>query len=1080
MCFILLFKALRRAERIFMFQSHHFSKRLRALLACILSLVTLASLCLSAAAANAEHPFDQLFSLDPNNMTGLLDNDGNENFSLKHINGTVEFRKDQTVSDYTGNVVTISRGTYQIWDDNNTLGTYKAVSISADFCFSAFPSGKNSSETESSNPSEPSFCSQSVLSWSDGSTYYGLRIDSNGGLYYGDTAPLNFTLDLNTWYNIEIVYSEHDKMMEFWVDGARIGSAGCKFYTTSKFVRFFDVKYQYTAHVKNINISASNDPYYCNVDITKEASADFISYQTTMPDNNGNFKIRVLAGINSLEYQEFGYKVLVLTKDQNGKAIVSREPEGTSNKAYSSIYGGDKLYTIKEEFGYEYACLATIENLNKNVFTELVIFPYTTSADGNKIYGSAISLIYTGTGDTYADGYPRLCVDSSQSIYGHSTNTTKTANEGYEPLSYAEKITDEWFNTLYPEIYKEEHTDLGSLNPTGYGTTYKRGDFTEELPWNNRQIWSTDGTYQNPTTQWQNQKFARTLSTLGTTVANKFVLSNASQYDSYGGIIGTNIGCSCEKTGYFHAEKINGRFYIIDPLGNPYFAMGVNAIKDGDTANQINYSREQYGDAFFTEISASLKETGINTAFESDYNALLSVENGLATVVSLSGVNDYMVSIGRAKVSEGQYPHNNTINVFDPDFGTYVHEKNVATIKNNGYATMPNLFGYTADNELPEGADILERYLTLDPDVPANSFSYHVAWTWLAKKLETSNPTLAEYMGHKDKVKINDEFQAFLYATIYKTIGESIDAADPNHMYFGSRVHGDCITSEGYNRAAGYYLDILTINLYGGLNPDLTTINNIYKYSGKPFIVTEFFAKALDSIDANGYKLANSGGAGILVETQQDRADYYEHYVLTLLEAKSCVGWTWYRFRDNDQGLWETTDGKYKDLCMLCVNYTQKTPYSFIDAAGNIYKTKDLCNGNDPSQWRNYIKESDYKGEPMASNQNINKGIYNNDYSSTVTVYTYNSNGKLASGKDASFGSMSYEVTNATTEKPIDGTVLNGANGKQYTIGRVNNSDGTYTITELTTYEGKYLALADSIKNISDNIMAIITYFDAN
>ena len=45
-----------------------------------------------------------------------------------------------------------------------------------------------------------------------------------------------------------------------------------------------------------------------------------------------------------------------------------------------------------------------------------------------------------------------------------------------------------------------------------------------------------------------------------------------------------------------------------------------------------------------------------------------------------------------------------------------------------------------------------------------------------------------------------------------------MEAVDKNHMLLGSRVNGNCPSDEGYLRAAGYYLDIITTNLYGGLN----------------------------------------------------------------------------------------------------------------------------------------------------------------------------------------------------------------------------------------------------------------------
>jgi hypothetical protein len=115
-----------------------------------------------------------------------------------------------------------------------------------------------------------------------------------------------------------------------------------------------------------------------------------------------------------------------------------------------------------------------------------------------------------------------------------------------------------------------------------------------------------------------------------------------------------------------------------------------------------------------------------------------------------------------------------------------------------------------------------------------------------------------------------------------------------------------------------------------------------------------------------------------------------------------------------------------------------------------------------------------YKGEPHASNQNVNKGIYNCDFSSVVTVYQYDKNGKL-------IDSMGYEVETPSSEHPKDGEVLRALDGgESYTIGTVTGSDGVTTKTILTAYEGKYVAFSDAIRNISDHVMGLVKYFDAN
>ena len=64
--------------------------------------------------------------------------------------------------------------------------------------------------------------------------------------------------------------------------------------------------------------------------------------------------------------------------------------------------------------------------------------------------------------------------------------------------------------------------------------------------------------------------------------------------------------------------------------------------------------------------------------------------------------------------------------------------------------------------------------------------------------------------------------------------------------------------------------------------------------SGKPFFVTEFYAKAEDS------KLSNAGGAGWLVPTQTDRAKFFENFTLALIEHPGCAGFHYFRYMDDD------------------------------------------------------------------------------------------------------------------------------------------------------------------------------------
>lgn len=1284
---------------------HLSGKRWSALLVCLLSLLMLASLCITAGAANTDtlyHTMENLLTLDPNalsdtdisNKKGAI---GDTDFSWELSSGGTAIA-EQALGDYEGNTFCFTGGLLLVQEATATLQNNHAVAISADIYFEALPSNINGAY--SPDPNDSNFKPQLIMSWVGNSStnttmYDGIRMDSEGYLYLdGKATKINYQISLGQWYNFKIIYSDYTKA-EIWVNGERIATMACQARKTSTWVQFFDGNSGLTAHVKNIEIAASKDTYYLGT--VKEHSSDFISYQTTMPDANGNFKLRVLAGINSLKYDSFGYRVLLLTKNADG-SVNTIEKTGTDTKAYSSVLGGGTEYSIKDHFGYDYACLATIEGLDSTKdFFELVIFPYTLSG-GNKIYGNAISLTYTNDSK---DGYPvlnviddtsyteikvsedttiyrtlstplggettlyaynnagprqdsyraayfkftisaaelekatnaylrihsygtqgtgtpkNLCVygattnwseatlthstfyqtlstvsnargdklatitpeeyqsgnfftvdvlsyiktqvegqtpdangmytvafcvtnpdDSGSntdvvylssrerdgnyaanirfeySLYGRSFSNIKANNKGNEPIAYAEKLLDEWFGVngkggLYDEIYPKDENgnlltyDIDDLEPNGYGTTNTtgEGDFLKPIMWEDGFLWvrtdSISGNNWKKNNEWNTDRFSRTLSTLGISAANEFLWSDyaktKTEYDIYGGIENAGIK-GVEQNPYFHIEFINGRPYIIDPEGNPFFAVSINAFVYGENANLQGYSEDVYGSEakFFEDMTKELQDMGIYTTFASDPDIILDVENGLSTTIPINGVSAYMATLGRSQVAEGEFPYNNTINVFDPDFVTTTNETNKTLIDEGGYATNPRVLGYTADNELPSHGNILESYLTLDPTIPDNTFSYHTAWEWFARRTNNLNPTIMDYYNSAEKATLNSEFLGFIYARNYQTVKGSIRKVDPYHMYMGSRVAGECRYDINYLKAAGYYLDVITTNLYDGLNPAPAVMTNYYRYAGIPFIVTEFYAKAMDAIDANGYMLANSTGAGFVVMRQQERANYYEHFVLSLLESKACVGWSWYRFRDNDQGLWATTDGSHTNLRMLFVNYGNPTyPVTYAGpnakADGNgIYTNTSLGITN----WQTDLIET-YKGEPMASNQNCNKGLFNTDYSTTVAVYTYDASGNNLTGVE------SYEVltVNGSEEFKAEDFV-NGAEltvklagydlaedktglTKTLTFNSAIDSE-THSKTTLTTYKGKYIALTDSIKTISDSIIGIVNYLDAD
>ena len=149
-----------------------------------------------------------------------------------------------------------------------------------------------------------------------------------------------------------------------------------------------------------------------------------------------------------------------------------------------------------------------------------------------------------------------------------------------------------------------------------------------------------------------------------------------------------------------------------------------------------------------------------------------------------------------------------------------------------------------------------------------------------------------------DKNQITDKhreaFMALVGEKYFSIVAKAIKKYDPNHMYIGARFYSEEKNQPAFMKAIGPYLDIVSNNYYNYWTPDSTQMANWTAWTGKPFIVTEYYTKGEDS------GMPNQSGAGWIVRTQRDRGLFYQNYNLALLESKNCVGWHYFKYQDND------------------------------------------------------------------------------------------------------------------------------------------------------------------------------------
>lgn len=341
-------------------------------------------------------------------------------------------------------------------------------------------------------------------------------------------------------------------------------------------------------------------------------------------------------------------------------------------------------------------------------------------------------------------------------------------------------------------------------------------------------------------------------------------------------------GAKLKASGYFRTDKINGRSWLVDPEGYLFYNIAINGVRLGKSPDNEKAFKQKFGNTA-TWIADSKKifdEVKFNTTGSwSDVESIINYNQTAITPIvyctQLSLLGGFSQNQKKTKQNK-EYPV--LANIFDASFETWCDQKNATLVKNK---SDQNLFGHFSDNELPFQDNLLKDFLAIENK---NEPAYIVALNWIKEK-------------NIDTLKISKEqreaFSGYVAEKYYKIVSTSIKKLDPNHLFIGSRLHSSAKNNSFLLSAAEKYCDIISINYYGSW--EVTPKNNQqWQALNKPFIITEFYTKAVDS------KMGNISGAGWLVKTQEDRGIHYQNFCLNLLQNNNCVGWHWFRYQDND------------------------------------------------------------------------------------------------------------------------------------------------------------------------------------
>jgi hypothetical protein len=339
-------------------------------------------------------------------------------------------------------------------------------------------------------------------------------------------------------------------------------------------------------------------------------------------------------------------------------------------------------------------------------------------------------------------------------------------------------------------------------------------------------------------------------------------------------------------TGFFRAEKIGDRWWMVDPEGGLYLNVAVVGVSPRNKYGSKAAFGKLFGDdAHWADATLGLlRDHGFNgTGGWSDVETIRAAKNPAAYTVSMGLAAGFGKKLGAAFQQPGHTGFvSDCIPSLHPDFPAYCDEQcaKLAAAKDD-----PWRIGYFSDNEMPGNLKMLDNMISLSDTNATLMPMRKAARAWLAAR-------------GRDAKSISDEdraaFLGYVYSEYLRITTAAIRRADPNHLCLGPRFHSPVRERREVWEAAGKYLDVIAMNYYGTWTPRASDLENWAKWSGKPCVITEFYTKGADT------PLANSTGAGWLVKTQKDRGLFYQNYVLALLESKSCVGWHWFKYMDND------------------------------------------------------------------------------------------------------------------------------------------------------------------------------------
>ncbi len=372
-------------------------------------------------------------------------------------------------------------------------------------------------------------------------------------------------------------------------------------------------------------------------------------------------------------------------------------------------------------------------------------------------------------------------------------------------------------------------------------------------------------------------------------------------------------------TGFFRVEQVDGVWWLIDPSGNLFLALGTDhASYFVHWCEQLGYapyhrnmerrhgSEERWAQETLQRLKAwGFTALGVNHSVHLRHKGLPHPEQILGMGQGFAYHDDLVKPIHWTG-----FP-----NVFSPEWEQWCEW--VAYERCRPNRDDPWLLGYMLDNELEWfGKDYLQWGLAVEAlrrppghtarvalaellrqryrnDVSAFNRAWEANLRDFQEIAESdSPPAIRTPRAQQDGIA----FVRLAARRYFEVATRAIRTYDPNHLILGCRFAGD---APPVWDIAGKYCDVISVNTYPRIDLRRRRVldweehlRRWHKQSGRPLMITEWSFPALDS------GLPCKHGAGMRVDTQAQRALCFRIFQETALALPFVVGSNFFMWVD--------------------------------------------------------------------------------------------------------------------------------------------------------------------------------------